>query len=237
MSETTDNINDKSTEEVVIDLNGPKTLSSANESNTKDNTNETVAKFEPTVIPAKRIDELTDADKKILIDNARKGIDNPYFDVKLFKNGNTRICKKKKPTVSNQAVISNGERTVKNQSGEQKVYMTDNQLIWEHLFELETKYNNLYRKHKKLKSRYNDLYIEDEPVNIPRAELEPLSGITANDRVVEKANVDEPKDKPVQHEHEPVQKEQVQQPQKSYLPLRGGNWRASLMQNKNFYIN
>ena len=228
MSETTDNINDKSTEEVVIDLNGPKTLSSANESNTKDNTNETVANVVPTVIPAKRIDELTDSDKKILIDNARKGIDNPYFDVKLFKNGNTRICKKKKPTVSNQAVISNGERTVKNQSGEQKVYMTDNQLIWEHLFELETKYNNLYRKHKKLKSRYNDLYIEDEPVNI-------LS--SANDRVAEKANVDEPNNEPVQNEHEPVQHEQVQQPQKSYLPLRSGNWRASLMQNKNFYIN
>ena len=213
MSEATDNIAEKSTEEVVIDLN---------ESNPKDNTNETVAKFEPTVIPAKRIDELTDSDKKILIDNARKGIDNPYFDVKLFKNGNTRICKKKKPTVSNQAVISNGERTVKNQSGEQKVYMTDNQLIWEHLFELETKYNNLYRKHKKLKSRYNDLYIEDEPVNI-------LS--SANDRVAEKANVDEPNNEPVQNEHEPIQ------PQKSYLPLRSGNWRASLMQNKNFYIN
>ena len=158
MTEASADITDKSTEEVVVDLNGQTVKSE------KPHTETSTLKPEPRVIPAKRIDELTDEDKKILIDNARAGIDNPYFDVKLFKNGNTRICKKKKPTVSHQAVMSNGERIVKNQTSEQKIYMTDNQLIWEHLLELESKYNNLYRKHKKLKSKYNDLYIEDEPV-------------------------------------------------------------------------
>jgi hypothetical protein len=45
--------------------------------------------------------------------------------------------------------------------------MTDNQLIWEHVLELENKYNNLYRKHKKLKAKYNDLYIEDDVMSAP----------------------------------------------------------------------
>ena len=144
-----------SEEKVVIDLNANK------KSESKSNEEEEV-KPNYTVIPEKRIDELTDEDKKILINNARSGIDNPYYTVKLFKNGNTRICKKKKNSISKEAVESNGERTIKNQNSDKKVYMTDNQLIWEHLFELENKYNTLYRKHKKLKSKYNDLYIEDD---------------------------------------------------------------------------
>ena len=153
MSDTENTDTVMSDEKVVIDLN----KNSKSENNVEQ-------KIEPiyTVIPEKRIDELTDGDKKVLINNARSGIDNPYYTVKLFKNGNTRICKKKKNSVSKEAVESNGERTIKNQNSDKKVYMTDNQLIWEHLFELENKYNTLYRKHKKLKSKYNDLYIEDD---------------------------------------------------------------------------
>ena len=133
-----------SEEKVIIDLN-------ANKKSVNEVENKVERKSDPvyTVIPEKRIDELTDEDKKVLINNARSGIDNPYYTVKLFKNGNTRICKKKKNSISKEAVESNGERTIKNQNSDKKVYMTDNQLIWEHLFELENKYNTLYRKHKK----------------------------------------------------------------------------------------
>ena len=43
------------------------------------------------VVPRKAISNLTDAERKTILDNARNSIDNPYC---LFKNG-VRICKRK----------------------------------------------------------------------------------------------------------------------------------------------
>ena len=228
MTETSE----KFSEEVVVDLNDKATCDGGIEPK-EDSTHDP-----PKVIPAKRIDELTDSDKQILINNARAGIENPYFDVKLFKNGSTRICKKKKPTISNQAVTSNGIRTVKNQTSEQKVYMTDNQLIWEHLLELESKYNNLYRKHKKLKSKYNDLYIEDDVPAPSNQRIDDTSYSAANEDAPKPNTAAE--DRRTNAVQEPLRDEPADdgyapEPVKQYLPLRAG-WRASL-QNRNFYIN
>lgn len=154
----TESTSENMTEEIVLDLNENKKVEPNNDKPPTPTSTSSVK-----VIPAKRIDELTDDEKKILIDNARAGIENPYYNVKLYKNGTTRICKSKKPTICQQAVNNKGERSLNsNTSDNRKVYMTDNQLIWEHVLELENKYNNLYRKHKKLKAKYNDLYIEDE---------------------------------------------------------------------------
>ena len=184
---------------------------------------------DPIVVPQKRINELTDKERDILITNARNGIDNPYYNVKIYKNGSTRICKKKKPTVSNQAVTSNGERTVLNKSGEQKVYLTNDQLLWEHIFELENKYSNLYRKHKKMKARYNDLYIEDDiqPLT-PRPNIQEEHDQQQQQQTLETIQEDEQ-----QAEHQQTQ-QSLQQQQQQYIPIRG--WRASLMQKRNFVV-
>ena len=187
-----------------------------------------------TVIPEKRIDELTDEDKKVLINNARSGIDNPYYTVKLFKNGNTRICKKKKNSISKEAVESNGERTIKNQNSDKKVYMTDNQLIWEHLFELENKYNTLYRKHKKLKSKYNDLYIEDDT----------SYGVKPEDEQQQQPDIKDERSTGPERLREQQQQPEVkdeQQQQQLHEPLIQRNplsWRQALMQRtRNSYMN
>ena len=178
-----------------------------------------------TVIPEKRIDELTDEDKKVLINNARSGIDNPYYTVKLFKNGNTRICKKKKNSISKEAVESNGERTIKNQNSDKKVYMTDNQLIWEHLFELENKYNTLYRKHKKLKSKYNDLYIEDDT----------SYGVKPEDEQQQPDIKDDVKDEVKDEQQQQQLQQQLHEPLIQRNPL---SWRQALMQRtRNSYMN
>ena len=197
MTETTP---EQSQEEVIVDLNETKT----------EEQTPPPPKEEPKIIPAKNISDLTDAEKKILIENAKAGIDNPFYNVKVYKNGNTRICKKKKTSISNNAVTTQGERTITTKDQEQKVYLTDNQLMWEHLLELESKYNNLYRKHKKLKSKYNDLYVEDDQILEQVPERTPV----------------EPK--PNQEEH---LKEQVRSP----TPLPNRNWR-SFINNKNFYL-
>ena len=206
-----------SEEKVIIDLN-------ANKKSVNEVENKVEQKSDPvyTVIPEKRIDELTDEDKKVLINNARSGIDNPYYTVKLFKNGNTRICKKKKNSISKEAVESNGERTIKNQNSDKKVYMTDNQLIWEHLFELENKYNTLYRKHKKLKSKYNDLYIEDDTSYCVKPEDEQQPDV--KDDVKDEVK-DDVKD----------EQQQLHEPLIQRNPL---SWRQALMQRtRNSYMN
>ena len=196
----------ETTEEIVLNLN-----ENINEDK-KDEVKEEVKKpekTEPKIIPAKRIDELTDEERKILIDNERAGIKNPYYNVKLFKNGNVRICKAKKPTLSQQVISNNGEREIKNTNGDnRKVYMTDNQLMWEHIFELENKYNTLYTKHKKLKAKYNDLYIEDEDL------------ISRQNSTYEQQQQEPVYEQEQEHEHE------YQPP--IYQNIKRNNWRSML---------
>ena len=203
MTEMTDNV----TEEIVLDLN-----ENINEDKKEGVKEEEVKKPEPKIIPAKRIDELTDEERKILIDNERAGIKNPYYNVKLFKNGNVRICKAKKPTLSQQVISNNGEREIRNTSGNNgKVYMTDSQLMWEHIFELENKYNTLYTKHKKLKAKYNDLYIEDDDL-ISR----------------QMPTYEQQQQEPVyEQQQEPVYEEQTQPP--TYQNIKRNNWRSMLL--------
>ena len=204
---TTEMTNNEKVEEVVIEI----------ESETGKKTSPKV------VIPDKRIDELTDEEKKILIDNARAGIDNPYFNVKLFKNGNTRICKKKR-TIANQAVTSKGETTVKTSNGEQKVYMTDNQLMWQHILDIQDKYHTLNRKYKKLKGRYKELYIEDE--------ITPYEQDIKQDIKQEQPQQQpqqQPKEQPQHQPQQPTQPQPQQQPihqQPIFRQNQRSNWRA-----------
>ena len=227
-SENTDTV--MSDEKVIIDLNANKKSENEVENKVEQRSERPAdlrASPEPvyTVIPEKRIDELTDEDKKVLINNARSGIDNPYYTVKLFKNGNTRICKKKKNSISKEAVESNGERTIKNQNSDKKVYMTDNQLIWEHLFELENKYNTLYRKHKKLKSKYNDLYIEDDT----------SYGVKPEDEQQQPDIKDDVKDEVKDEQQQQQLQQQLHEPLIQRNPL---SWRQALMQRtRNSYMN
>ena len=209
MTEMTDN----TTEEIVLDLNEDK------KEDIKDVKKEEDIKPEPKIIPAKRIDELTDEERKILIENERAGIKNPYYNVKLFKNGNVRICKAKKPTLSQQVISNNGEREIRNTTGNNgKVYMTDSQLMWEHIFELENKYNTLYTKHKKLKAKYNDLYIEDDDL---------ISRQNSTYEQMQEPVYEQQQQEPVyEQQQEPVYEEQTQPP--IYQNIKRNNWRSML---------
>ena len=219
MTEMTDNV----TEEIVLDLNEDKKEETLKRRELSALKKEEDIKPEPKIIPAKRIDELTDEERKILIDNERAGIKNPYYNVKLFKNGNVRICKAKKPTLSQQVISNNGEREIRNTTGNNngKVYMTDSQLMWEHIFELENKYNTLYTKHKKLKAKYNDLYIEDDDLisrQMPTYEQQQQEPV-----------YEQQQQEPVyEQQQEPVYEEQTQPQQQTYQNIKRNNWRSML---------
>ena len=198
-------INDQMTEEVIeIKTNKPE--------DSKESLHEVATKQ----IENKPIDQLTDLEKQTIIQNARKGIDNQYYSVKLFKNGNTRICKKKKPAVSESIVKSGGKREVQGQ----QVYFTDQQLIWEHLFELERNYAKLYGKHKKMKARYNDLIYEPEDVIKPEVNEDVKPEIKEDIKPIEEV-------KPEVHDEPQIQSKPQQ--------IKRGNWRSQLT-NSNFYI-
>ena len=200
-------INDQMTEEVIeIKTN----------ENKPEDSKETLHEVATKQIENKPIDQLTDLEKQTIIQNARNGIDNQFYSVKLFKNGNTRICKKKKPAVSESIVNSGGKREVQGQ----QVYFTDQQLIWEHLFELERNYAKLYGKYKKMKARYNDLIYEPEDVIKPEIHEDVKPEIKEDIKPIKEV-------KPEVHKEQQIQSKPQQ--------IKRGNWRSQLM-NSNFYI-
>ena len=166
-----------------------------------DNQNDSVSKANTTsTVPSrinitrKKVSELTEAERNQLIQDAQNNIENPFFNVKMFKNGSTRICLRKQSTA--QKVLNEANEIQSTPTPSQsKRYYTDNQLLMEHLINLETSFNELRAKHKKLKKRYNELegylYADDE---------EPQSTTIVN-------NLNQDSNQPVQ----PAEQEQVPQ--------------------------
>ena len=108
-------------------------------------------------IPQKKICELTDNEKKALYEASLRNEYNDYYEVKHHANGKYRIIHRKPKTIAQHT-------DAQDKTKQSKVYMSDNQLVWMHLLDLEQKYERLYNKHKKLKRKYNDLYIEDDDI-------------------------------------------------------------------------
>ena len=106
-------------------------------------------------IPRKPINDLTQDERKQLIEDAKNGIENEHYNVKFFKNGNTHITLKKQTKA--QELIRLNEANPEKVSLPTTRYLTNEQLLLEHVLNLESQYNKLHAKHKKLKKRYNDL--------------------------------------------------------------------------------
>ena len=127
-------------------------------------------------IPRKRITELTEDEKQQLIANAKNGIDNENYNVRFFKNGNTHITLKKQTKA--QELIKLNETNSEKITLPSSRYLTDNQLLFEHIINLETQYGKLHAKHKKLKKRYNELegylYADDSDDEKPKQEPQPI---------------------------------------------------------------
>lgn len=183
-------------------------------------------------IPLKKIAELTEQEKKALYDASLNNEFSDYYDVKQFSNGNYRIIKKKQrseasttklQTIAQKAIADNGQMNISTpahlmqpamQAGSQKVYMSNDQLLWMHVLDLESKYNKLYSKHKKLKKRYNDLYIED--IDEPAA-----SSATVNDE-------------PPTRSQELAAAQEPSAEQLLYQTYQPTNWRARLLNRNRF---
>lgn len=129
--------------------------------------------------PPKRVGALTDAERELIVNNAKNNIDMKNYRVTFYKNGEHRIVLKKSHNNVASKVI-NSNTTVP--TPKQATY-TDNQLLMEHIIELNSKYDRLHLKQKKLKKKYksirDDVYTYDnEQENIvPMEQAQPNQNI------------------------------------------------------------
>ena len=197
--------------EIVIDLENKDEAKTDNISEPV-NEEQTKPKMAKKIVERKQIVDLTDEEKAIIVANAKNGYDQPNFDVKFFKNGKYRILKKKEQVKSvAQKVVSSSSAPEK----EKKVFYSDNQLLFEHVIELNAKVDKLMMKHKKLKRKYqtlqNDIYAEDDEISQPQQIEEPKTEV--KNEVV----------------NEPPQMQQMQPPvQQQPITNKRMNWRARL---------
>lgn len=147
-------------------------------------------------VELKDVKKLTSEEREQIISNFKNGIDNEFYDVKTLKNGTTRIVKKKNKSQSLSNKLISGRKLCLQPEGQSpsglhdrssskdneqnieklidtKKYLSNEQLLMEHIFELNTQMNKLKNKQKKLKNKYKgikrDLYVDvdenDEPHN------------------------------------------------------------------------
>ena len=229
-SKTLQRSENASEKEIVINIQEEeqeKTSEKTGENNTENNNIASVEeqkeggqKATPSnFVEKKSINSLSDEERALIIANAKSGVDQPYFNVKFFKNGRTQITKKKETPQTVSTKITSQKAPAKKDS---PVYYTDNQLLFEHIIELNAKVERLMQKHKKLKRRYDtlqdDLYIDSE------AEL-----ATNNDSEVIQQNIPQ---KTIQLEE--TQQEETQQniPVRSSRNIKNGSsargWRSQI---------
>ena len=145
-------------------------------------------------IEKKPITKLTEDERAFIIANAKAGVDQPYFNVKFFKNGKAQITKKKETPQTVSSKITTQMPIPKDES---KVFYTDNQLLFEHIIELNAKVEKLMHKQKKLKRRYqtlqDDIYVDDSEDAQPLASQESASQPTIpQEKNSQNENISEP---------------------------------------------
>ncbi len=112
------------------------------------------------LIDYKPVSKLTDDEKNYLLNLYKNGGEDNHFKVYFYKNGTNKIVKKKQPP---QRISAKLLEKIENSK---KPSLTNEQLLMEHVFDLEAKIATLQQKHKKLKKYYKslheDIYADDD---------------------------------------------------------------------------
>ena len=147
-------------------------------------------------IEYKQIKKLTSEEKDIIVNNARNNIENDYYDVMFYKNGNYRILLKKNPNISLSQKHINNENNTKSIDNTESIengknqYLTDNQFLMKHILKLNSKVEHLRNKQKKLKRKYKkmkfDIY---EDVDNTESNTEIIDNTESNPEVYNNENI------------------------------------------------
>jgi hypothetical protein len=116
---------------------------------------------EPMVIERKPVSTLTEEEKTYLYNLYKGGGEHENFKVYFYKNGNHKIVRKKAPPKYNTAKrMLEQQKALDKERGAQNPIMTNEQMLFSHIIDLEAKYATLYEKHKKLKKNYKTMYYD-----------------------------------------------------------------------------
>ena len=220
-------MSDDSRENAEIEIENEDDEEEEPKSSSKSKSKPSKSKQQPErlTITRKKVSELTEAERNQLIADAQQGIDNDFFSVKLFKNGATRICLRKQTRA--QQVLTESNDNTNNQSLNSvpttiRRYYTDQQLLLEHVINLETSFNALKAKHKKLKKRYNELegylYNDDESSLKQDVLKEVNKEEPPKEQVEEQSKQQQVEQQPIEQEQQPVEQiPQQQQVRRRYI--------------------
>ena len=211
------------------------------ETTTNETTNEATDEVKEIEIPieekkqevsvVKDISKLTLEERAKIITDARNGIPNEHYDVILLKNGNTRIVKKKNKTPTQSVASRLISQTQNNQTlTPNKIYMSDTQIMMEHIIELNNQVNKLMTKQKKLKKKYKtlkyDIYEDVDENQITQEPKQETKQETKQEQIKQ-----EPTREPTQETAQDVTQDTAQDTKPSYrtagirvLPQKG--WRS-----------
>lgn len=102
----------------------------------------------------KPVRKLTKNEREKLMREYADGVDNKYYKVMKMKNGQMRITKRSNPLVDADTAHETVSDKIDTRFGKR---LTNDQLLLEHIIDLEKRYEVMRMKHKKLKKRYNKL--------------------------------------------------------------------------------
>ena len=124
-----------------------------------DNTGEaSVSQTSKPIYASKTVKKLSNDERSMLMNKFEKGVEDPYFKVIRMSNGAIRITKRRNPIIADVKQAQEERSTrIANKFGDKFGRLTNEQLLMEHIIDLETRFESMRLKHKKLKKRYNEL--------------------------------------------------------------------------------
>ena len=168
----------------------------------------------------KAVKKLSKDERQKLLDGFEQGTEDPYFKVIRMKNGAIRITKRAIPLLTDvkNAVDANSQKVeskaLKHSNGSR---LTNEQLLMEHIMDLEARFECMRLKHKKLKKRYNELEstiyedVDDKAVSQPVEQV--------NEKVVEQP-VEKVDELPVEQVDEQPRTTMVERPRRGRMSWR-----------------
>ncbi len=113
-------------------------------------------------IPRRRIADLSNDEREILIAAAKRGEFNDHYKVKLFKNGNSRIVKNGSsldytPTVEPHRMPHAAASPTSTTPQQNSSTLSNDQFLMQHIIGLEARFTKMAMKHKRLKNKYLEL--------------------------------------------------------------------------------
>ena len=193
-------------------------------------------------VPDKYVKDLTPDERAIIIKNYSDGIKNDNYEVKMLKNGNPSISRKRggKPRNINDDIIKEAGK-VSGRVGN----LTTEQFMIKNFIDLENKFTKLKTKQKRLRKKYKklkgDIYVDDEDdaENVIEIKRDNVN----DEEIVEpvKELVEETIQEPIQDSNRSKISEQSsdaqQYIQQQVYPMRGVvrkmNWRENLILQRN----